>query len=133
MHLHDMGHAHDAGYWREIADEIEIEFVVKRRVDSIRRGNHEERVAVRRRIHDRLGADVAAGPGPVLDDELLAKPLGKPLTDQARHDVGTPASGETNDYAHRPRWVGLRPSEARHRRQRGSARSHMQELSKVRK
>jgi len=32
-------------------------------------------VAIRRRSHDRLGADIAAGTRSVLDDERLAKPL----------------------------------------------------------
>ena len=33
VHLHHVGHAHDAGDRREVADEIEIELVVERRVD----------------------------------------------------------------------------------------------------
>ena len=48
--------------------------------------DQEERVAVRRRMHDRLGAEVAAGARSVLDDELLAEPLGQALTDQPRPD-----------------------------------------------
>ena len=50
--------------------------------------DQEKRVAVRRRTHDRFGADIAAGTRPVLDDEWLAEPLRQPLTDQARDDVG---------------------------------------------
>src|SRR5438552_8737230 len=107
MHLHDIGHAHDAGNRRDIADEIEIELVVKRCVDRICCGDHEERVAVRRRIYDRLGAEVAASTQPVLGDELLAKPLGQPLTEQARHDVGTPASCETYDQTYWTCRIGL--------------------------
>jgi hypothetical protein len=34
-------------------------------------------------MHDCLGADVAASSRPILNDEGLAQPLGKPLTDQA--------------------------------------------------
>jgi hypothetical protein len=37
---------------------------------------------------NRLCADIAAGTGPVLDDELLTEPLRQPLADQARRDVG---------------------------------------------
>ena len=38
------------------------------------------------------------------------------------------AGSERHDDAHRPRRIGLRPSEARHGRQRGSARGQMQKL-----
>ena len=51
-----MGHAHDAGDRRDVADEIEIELVVERRVDRVARADQQQRVAVRRRAHDRLGA-----------------------------------------------------------------------------
>ena len=46
IHLHDIGHAHDAGDRRNVANEIEIELVVERRVDRVRRSDQEERVAV---------------------------------------------------------------------------------------
>ena len=113
---------------RDVADEIEIELVVERRVDRVRRSDQKERIAVRGRAHDRLGADIAAGTRPVVDDELLAEPLRQPLTDQARDDVGRAAGGIANNDAHRPRRIGLRPCEARHGRQRGSARGQMQKL-----
>ena len=126
---HDNGNAADARDRRDVADEIEIELVVERRVDRVRRSDQEERIAVRRRAHDRLGGDIAASARPVLDDELLAEPLRQPLTDQARDDVGRAAGGEADDDAHRPRRIGLRPRDARHGRQRGSARGQMQKLS----
>ena len=69
-------------------------------------------MAVRGCLHDRLGADVAAAARPVLDDELLAKPLREPLTEQSREDIGPAASGNADDHAHRPRRIGLRPCEA---------------------
>jgi hypothetical protein len=40
-----------------------------------------------------------------------------------------PPRGSTDDYAHRPRRVGLRESDARHRRQRGSTGGQMQKNS----
>ena len=91
--------------------------------------DQQKRVAVRRRSHDRLGADIAAGARPVLDDEWLPEPLRQPLTDQARDDVGRAAGRKADDDAHRPRRIGLRPRDARHGRQRGSARCQMQKLS----
>ena len=108
-------------------DDIEIELFVERRVDRVCRGDQEERVAVGRRAHDRLGGDIAAGTRPVLDDEWLAKPFRQPLADQARDDVAA-ARGKADHQAHRPRRIGLRPREARDGRERGSARGQMQKL-----
>ena len=77
------------------------------------RGHHEqERVAVRWRAYDRLGCDVAAGAGAVLDNELLAEPLGQPLPDHAGGRIGRAAGGKAENDAHGPRRVGLRPGEA---------------------
>ena len=86
-------------------------------------------MAVGSRAHRSLGRDVPAGAGPVLDQEWLAEPFRQPLTEQARRDVGAAAGGLSDDDAHRPCRMGLRPSEARDGRQRGSARGEMQKLS----
>ena len=88
---HDERRTGDACDRRDVADEIEIEIVVERRIDGVRRRGHKKRVAVRRRPHDRLGGEICAGARPVLDDELLAEPLRQPLADQAREDVGQAA------------------------------------------
>ena len=37
MHNHDVGHDHNAGDRREVADKIEVQSVIKRRVDRVRR------------------------------------------------------------------------------------------------
>jgi hypothetical protein len=52
---------------RDVADEIEIELVVERRVDCIWWTDQEERVAIWG--SDRLGADIAAGARTVLNNE----------------------------------------------------------------
>ena len=80
---------------------------------------------VRGRIYDRLGPDVAACPRPILRDEGLTEPVGKPLTDQSRGDVHPAARGKRNDDAHRSRRIDLRAGDARDRRQRGSARGQI--------
>src|SRR5215467_8880207 len=72
---------------RDVADEIEVELFVQRRVDRVVPPDHEQRVAVGRRTYNRLGADIAAATRPVVDHELLAEALRQPLTDQARDDV----------------------------------------------
>src|SRR5512133_4192436 len=55
----------------------------------------------------------------------------RPLTHQARDYVDTAARGKADEDAHRLGRIGLRPSDARHGRQRGSARCQLQKLSSV--
>ena len=110
---------------RDVADEIEIELIVKRNGDHVSLNDQKERMAVGRRTHDRLGADVARSARPIVDNKLLAEALRQPLRDQACDGVGRPASGVADDDAHRPRRIGLRLREARHGRQRGSGRGQM--------
>src|SRR5215468_7769308 len=125
MHHHHVGDDNNAGDRRDVADEIEVEFVIECRVERVEGTDYEQGVAVCRRAHDRLGCDVAAGSRTVVDDERLTKPLREPLTYQTRYDVRTASGREANNDAHRPRRVGLRPSEARDGRERGSARGQM--------
>src|SRR5262249_61586440 len=126
MHRHDVRHVVQGRDRRDVADEIEIELVVERRVDRVESTGQEQRVAVGWGTHDRLGGDVAAGSRTVVDDERLTEPLREPLTYQARRDVRTASGREANNDAHRPRWVGLRPSEARDGWERGRASGQMQ-------
>ncbi len=113
MQQYDHRHADDAGNRRDAANKVEIEFLVERGVDRIRYGGKQKRVSVRGRVHDGLGADVAASSRPVLDDEGLPQPIGKPLTDQPRGDVDAAAGGKTGDNAHRPRRIIVRQCELR--------------------
>ena len=64
-----------ARHRRDIVDEIEIEFVVESGVERISRNDQKQRVAVGRRMHHRVSANVAAGAWPVLNNERLAKTL----------------------------------------------------------
>jgi hypothetical protein len=110
-------------------DEIEIELVVECCVDRIAGIRQQERITVRGCTHDCLGGDIAARTCPVRDDERLAEPFRQPLTEQARGDVGSPASRKADDDAHGPRRIGLPEGKARDGRQRGSARCQMQKIS----
>ena len=125
---HDQGNGADARHRRGVADEIETQVVVDRRVDGVRRHGEQQRVAVRGGAHHRLGADIGAGARPVLDDEWLAQPLRQPLTDEASDDVGRAAGRNRNGQAHRPRRVGLRVRATRKDRQGGGARRQLQKL-----
>ena len=77
-------------------------------------------MAVLRRIRDQLGADDAAGPGTVLDDDLPAEPLGQVRGDHAADKVVETARRERNDDPHRlgrkflrGRWSRQRERETR--------------------
>src|SRR5215471_16564113 len=128
IYQHYKRNAEEARDRRDVADEIEIELVVERRVDRVRGADQEQRVAIRGLVRDRLGADVGTR-GPVLDSELLAETLREPLTDHACGDVARAAGGKRYDPAHRPRRIGLRPRDPRHRRQRGDAGGQMEKIS----
>ena len=58
---------------------------------------HQQRVAVGRRARDLLGGDVAAGAGPVLDDERLVQDFVEPLADDARQHVARAAGREGDE------------------------------------
>src|SRR5262249_56263277 len=113
---------------RESEAEGEVELLDGRGVNHIIGADGEQRIAVRWRAHHDLSRDIAAGARPVLDDELLTKPFGEPLTYDARDDVDRLTSGKSDPHAHRSRGIGLCPSHARHGRQRRSARGKMQKL-----
>src|SRR5262245_13629261 len=88
IYHHDQREANDASDWRNVAEELEVELVVKRRVDRVRRAHQEKCVAVRSCVHDRLGADVGAATRAVFYDELLAEPPREPRSDEPRKNVG---------------------------------------------
>ena len=75
MDLHHQRHLVDAGDRRDVAEKIEIELIVKRHVYRGRCVDHQQSVAVRRRVRDRSGADRAASTRPGFNDDLLAEPL----------------------------------------------------------
>jgi len=125
----DQRNAHETCDRHDVADEIEIELVVIGRIDGVGGGGQQQRVAVRRGTRDRLGRDVGRRARPVLDDELLTEPFRQPLSDNPGANVGAAAGGIADDDAHGPRRIGLRPSDARDRRQRGGASGQMQKSS----
>jgi len=101
---------------RYFADEIEIELLVERRVHRVRHADKQKRIAVRDCPHDAFGADIAARTRSVLNDEWLPEPLRQRLTHETRDGVACLAGRKGNDYAHRPRRIGLRPRDAQHGR-----------------
>ena len=108
MHHHDVGEANDARDRLHLLDEIEIELVVERGVDRVRRSDQQQRVAVRRGPQHLLGGDIGAAARPVLDDERLAEFFRKPLPHQTRREIRRAAGGVADHQPHRPRRIGLR-------------------------
>jgi len=74
--LHDVGHSDDACDRVMSRRKLEIEVVVKRRVNRVRRIDQEERAAVRSRIRDRLGCDIIGRARAIFCDERLPKAVG---------------------------------------------------------
>src|SRR5262245_66206028 len=58
IYHHDEREVDEARDGRDVTEKIEIELVVERRVDRVRRTRHKERVAVRRRTQDRHGGSI---------------------------------------------------------------------------
>src|SRR6266853_200498 len=50
-----------------------------------------------RSLRDQFGCDIAAGPGAVLDHDLLAPGFGELLAQGAREDIARAARGEADD------------------------------------
>src|SRR5215472_5258440 len=119
----------DARDRRDVADEVEIELVVERRIACVRRRGQQQCIAVGWRTNDRFGTDIGAPARTVLNDEWLAQALRQPLAHQARQDIRRAAGSRRDDDPDWPRWIALRPSDTRHGRQRGSARDEMEKIS----
>src|SRR5262249_30353799 len=72
---HELGHASDDCDRRDVTVEIETKLFVQRSVDRVCASDQEDRVAIRGRTNERLGSDILATAGSVIDDEWLAEPL----------------------------------------------------------
>ena len=86
---------------REIAQHVVGQLLEQRGADGGPVAGDVQEVAVRRGAGRRLGGDDAAGAGTVVDDELLAEPVGQPLGDDAHGGIGDAAGTIGNDDPHR--------------------------------
>src|SRR6267142_1156512 len=102
MDLHYVAAPHDATNGRHVADKIEIELVVQGRVDSSGCIRHQQRVAIGRSPHDRLGGKIGRCSWSVFDDKWLAETLRQCLSDQTCDDIDGAAWCEPDHKAHRP-------------------------------
>ena len=84
----DHGEVVDGAIWQRL---------VERRGDRVAGRNAHQRIAVSRHAGDLPGRDPAAGARPRVDDDLLTKPAGQPVGDDARDDVARPTRREAVD------------------------------------
>jgi len=118
-HHHQRRDARQHGDRHEVLLGVVVELPVEELVLHVAAGQHQQRVAVRCRARRRLGADIAGGARLVLDDELLAEPLGQPLRRLPRRHIRRAAGDERHDDAHRLVGVlGLRRPACEQRQQR---------------
>ncbi len=89
---------------------------VEGRCDDEASGVIEDGGAIRRRLHDFAGRDVAAGARLVLDDDGLAERFAHVLRQQAGNDVRWPPGREADDEPHGPGAESLREQGLRQNR-----------------
>jgi hypothetical protein len=129
VHHHHVGEQHRPGNRRAVANEIERQLVVERRIDGVVGSDEADGVAVGERAQRRRHADISTGADLVLDDKLLAQAFRQILSDDARHSVVWSAGSKRHDPMYRSRGIGLCPCDARDGRQRGSHTYQMQKLT----
>ncbi len=81
----------------QIFCQIERQLPAGSRVGGHRGRRKEQRVTVGKGLGDRLGGHGPARAGPVIDDDLLAKPGGQPGADRARDHVAAAPWREGNE------------------------------------
>src|SRR5947209_16175430 len=113
MDLHDVGSSNNPGDWNDVTDEIEIQLVIERRINGVRRGDHQKRMTIGGGTCYRLRPEVACSAWSVFNNERLPQSFGQPLPYQACNDVGRTAGRKSNNQTHWPRRIGLRPCDPR--------------------
>ena len=89
----------------------------------------QELVTIGCRFSHTGGASHSTGAADVFDDDLLMENLAQARRQDASIGVDGPSGRERHQHGDRPRRVGLRPRDARDRRQRSRARGQMQKTS----
>jgi hypothetical protein len=89
----------EPGHRRNVALKVERQGFVEQRIDHVRRHGEQQRVAVGRRVDDRLHGDIGAAARFVLDDHRLAEPGREPLAQQACDEIDAAAGRKWHDPA----------------------------------
>ena len=116
----------DQRHQRQILGRIVRQRFVQRRVDRERRHRHHDRVAVGRRLGDKVGGDDRAGARTVLDDKGFAEPLLEFRGKQPRQDVGAAGRRERHDEGDRAIRIIRGPSAVPDLRMGGARRQRRQ-------
>ena len=87
-HAHQVGLGDQPCHRREVADGIVAQRRIQELVGGQSRANDEDRVAIRIRMGDHIGRNVAAGAGLVLHHHRLAPNLLQAVADETRGDIG---------------------------------------------
>src|SRR5215470_3576167 len=82
IYHHNVGLTVDGRDRYDVANEVETEFLIEQRAGYGRRADKQQRITIRGRFHDCLGADSTAGTRPVLHNEWLAELLRQELAHQ---------------------------------------------------
>ena len=107
MHDDDVGLFAQHRHRREILQRVVRQLRIEDGIDGDAHAGDKERVAVRPRLGDDVGADRAAGPAAVVHHDRLPEGVRQPRRDRARHQVHRAAGRERHHYAHRPRRIRL--------------------------
>jgi hypothetical protein len=60
---------------RDVANEIETQIFIERRIDGISAGGTKERITIRKCFHNEFGTDIARRTRAVIDNDLFPKSL----------------------------------------------------------
>lgn len=124
------GRAANARHRYNVSTEIELQVRIERHIGGGRRyRNEQQRITIGCRSGDEFGAEIGTCTRPVLDDDSLAKLLGKRRRNNARDDVRLNTGGVADDETDRPGWIIERRRPSRYGRERGCTRRQLQKLS----
>src|SRR5262245_60935933 len=113
MYLHHLANAIDTSHRRYIAQEIEIEFLVKGRIDRLIGPDHEQRITVRRRTHHGIRRDIAASTWPVSMMNCCPRRSDSHWAMRRTSTSMAWPAGKSNEHMHRPHRIRLRPCHGR--------------------
>jgi hypothetical protein len=126
---HEIRALRDQRDWLKILQRVVIERIHRAIDDMCAPVPEAQHIAVGRGPRDAAVRDAAGGSAIVLDHECLADGGAHALGDDASDGIGRPAGRCADDDRNRLRRKGLRPRNARHRGQGGSARGQTKKIS----
>ncbi|MCC7082386.1 MAG: hypothetical protein IT530_17090 [Burkholderiales bacterium] len=93
IHRQHVGTVADLADKRERLDGVKRQLPIHRRAERVRGRDHQHGLPVRAGLGGHIDAEIAASPGPIVDDERLTEPLAQVQADQPADDVVAAAGG----------------------------------------